>query len=264
MQSQDNPEIGILGGEGLLGSDLVKFLSKNHKIDTITKESYAKKKGTEYKILINANGNSKRFWANQNPKKDFFLSTASVVNSIFDFPCSIYIYISSSDVYENHTAPQFTKENQIIDPNNLSLYGFNKYMSELVVKKYKAGFLILRSSMILGTNLKKGPFYDIFHNKPLFITPNTRLQIITTRAVAEIIEILLKRSIISKTLNIGGSGTFSFKKICRYIKREFQISKEAKKQIYEMNVKKIGRLYPDLKKSEEYLQEFLDNYKHLQ
>lgn len=261
MQFQgDRFKIGILGGKGFLGSDLVSFLGENHTVEAITRQNYDKKKGTHYQVLINANGNSKRFWVNQNPLEDFFASTVTVTQSIFDFPCNLYIYISSPDIYQNHTASEHTKEERVIDSKKLSPYGFHKYLSELIVKKYKEKFLILRLSMILGKNLKKGPFYDIKNGNPLFITTDSRLQLITTRAVSEIIETLLRDSVTQDVINIGGVGIFAFKKIRKYFDQEIQISPKAETQIYEMSIEKIRRLYPNLMTSEQYLQRFLKDY----
>lgn len=242
----------------MIGSDLVRHLKTKFLITPITKKNYHLHSGRYFDIVINANGNSKRFWANQNPSEDFVKSTLSVYKSIFDFPCSFYIYISSSDVYENHTDPRFTKEEQEINPENLQPYGFNKYLNELIIEKYAKKFLILRSSMVLGKKLKKGPIYDIINNVPLFIKLKTRLQLITTRAVAEIIEIVLDKGLTNETINIGGVGTFTFTKIRRYFDRDLHILPKAEVQIYEMNVNKIKNLYPFLKTSEEYLQEFLN------
>ena len=59
---------------------------------------------------------------------------------------------------------------------------------QIIIKKYSKKFLILRPSTILGTNLKKGPVYDILQGNPLFITTNSSLQIITTFTIAKIIK----------------------------------------------------------------------------
>lgn len=241
----------------MLGSDLVRYLDAKFYVTPIHKENYRNHVGSSFDVVINANGNSKRFWANKNPLDDFVASTVSVYQSIFDFPCDLYIYISSPDVYEDHAGPENTKENTEIDPKNLQTYGFNKYLSELIVKKHKKKFLILRHSMILGMNLKKGPFYDIIHDSPLFITLKSKLQLITTRAIAEVIETLLENSVVNETINVGGKGSFAFTKIREYVDKEIQISPAAETQIYEMSIEKLKRLYPTLKTSEEYLQEFM-------
>lgn len=249
--------LAIIGSNGMIGSDLVRYLRKSFQVVPINKKNYSSIVGNRFDIVINANGNSKRFWANQNPLDDFFASTVSVMKSIFDFPCKLYIYISSSDVYENHTEPAYTKESRKINQVNLQAYGLHKFLGEIIVKKYKEKFLILRLSMVLGTNLKKGPIYDITQNNPLHITLESQLQFITTRAISEIIMILLENYVTSETLNIGGKGSLAFTKIGEYYDREIKILKGAETQVYEMNVDKIKRLYPSLKTSKEYLQEFM-------
>lgn len=241
----------------MLGSDLVKYLSSSYAITPITKDNYAQNIHTMFDIVINANGNSRRYVANQNPQNDFLASTASIINSIFDFPSQFYIYISSSDVYENHTAEKYTKETELIDPINLQPYGFHKYLAELIVKKYIKKFLILRCSLILGSNLRKGPIYDIIQSHPLYINFASQLQFITTQAIAQIIKILLRNSVVNETLNIGGYGSFNFAKIQKFFNKKIQVSSKAETQIYKMNVRKIKKIYPKLKTSEEYLQESL-------
>lgn len=256
-------KLGVLGANGLLGTDLVKYLTPQFRVISITRENYEKHREEKFDILINANGNSKRYWANQNPADDFVASTVSVQKSIFDFPTELYIYISSPDIYENHTHPRYTKENSEIQPQNLQPYGFHKFLGELIVKKYKEKFLILRPAMILGPKLKKGPFYDVLNNNPLFISLDTKLQLVTTKAIAEIIKDLLNKKIVGMTLNIGGVGTFSLSKLGIYLNQKIQILPAAQTQIYEMNVNKIRKIYPRLKTSEEYLKDFLKEYKKL-
>ncbi len=240
----------------MLGSDLVHYLSPKFRITGIEKANYLRFVGRTFDIVINANGNSKRFWANQNPVDDFIASTVSVYKSIFDFNPNVYIYISSSDVYENHSNISTTQETQSINPNNLSVYGFNKYLSEMIVKKYAYNYLILRSSMILGKELRKGPFYDVMNNKPLYITADSKLQLITTKELANIISFLISKRIYKEVFNVGGVGSFSFQNIQQYFNDEIKYSKNGEKQNYEMNVEKMNKLFT-LKTSDEYLQEFL-------
>lgn len=246
----------------MLGSNLVQYFRENFQITAIHKDNYNTNIGKSFDILINANGNSKRFWANQHPQDDFIASTVSVYKNIFDFSADLYIYISSPDVYENHTGPEYTKENEEINPKNLEIYGFHKYLAETIVKQHKKKFLILRCSMILGANLKKGPFCDIINDNPIFVTHQTRLQLITTHAIAEIIKSLLDKHVLNNILNVGGMGTFAFTKIKEYFDKNIHLSPEAETQIYEMNIEKVRELYVSLKTSEEYLQEFLKDYRY--
>ncbi len=240
----------------MLGSDLVRYLGAKFRVTAIHKENYHTHVGSSFDIVINANGNSKRFWANSHPVEDFIASTESVYKSIFDFKYGLYVYISSSDVYDDHTSPRHTKEDALIVPDKLTPYGMHKYFSELLIQKYVKHYLILRSSMILGKNLKKGPFYDISHRTPLFITEDSKLQLITTQEIANILLFLLSKGIYGQVYNIGGRGSFSFYDIEKYVHVPVTYSVDSEKQEYEMSVAKILKLYP-LKTSEEYLQEFL-------
>ncbi|MDO8638261.1 MAG: NAD-dependent epimerase/dehydratase family protein [Candidatus Daviesbacteria bacterium] len=249
--------LAIIGSNGMLGSDLVRYLGKTFDIKSINKENYQTYIGQSFDVVINANGNSKRFWANENPTEDFSASTSSVISSIFDFPCDLYVYFSSPDVYESHNSPEHTTEDQTINSEKLSPYGFHKYLAELIVKKYAKKFIILRPAMILGSNLRKGPIYDALQSKPLFVTLETKLQLITTKVICEIIKIILERSLNSIILNIGGRDNFNFTKIQDYFDQKIKISEDAKTQTYMMNVKKLKSLYPTLKTSEEYLLDFL-------
>lgn len=250
--------MAVIGACGMLGSDLVELLSDSFKITGISRDNYHLYKGKHFNVIVNANGNSKRYWANEHPLEDFVLSTESVYRSITDFNSDLYIYISSSDVYENHSDPRFTVERNPIDTNNLQPYGLHKYFSETLIRRYVKNYLILRSCLILGRNLKKGPFYDIKTHNPLFITRTSRLQIITTSEIAKIIDMLIRKKVKQEIFNMGGKGVFSFNDVKRYFSVNITFSKKAHEQIYEMNVSKLNKLF-NLKSSESYLSDYLRN-----
>lgn len=248
--------LAVIGGNGMLGLDLVKYLSSYFSVTSISKENYSQFISKSFDVIINANGNSKRFWANTNIFDDFTASTVSLYKSLFDFKYSTYIYMSSSDVYTNHSSSLYTSENQAKDPSKLSSYGFHKYLSEKIIENNCRNYIILRSSLILGSNLKKGPVYDILHQKPLYISGYSCLQMITAYEIANVIKFLLGKKNIKEVFNMGGRGVVDFKRIKTYFSMPITFSKKAETQIYEMNVSKLDKLFP-LKTSEEYLQEFL-------
>jgi len=250
--------LAVIGGKGMLGLDLVKYLSSYFSVTSISKENYSQFIGNSFDIIINANGNSKRFWANENVFEDFNISTVSVYKSIFDFKYFTYIYMSSSDVYKDHSNPLSTLESQSTDSEGLSAYGLHKYLSEIIVKNNCPNYIIFRSSMVLGKNLKKGPIYDILNSKSLFISESSRIQMITTVEIANIIKFFLDQNKTNNVINVGGKGTVNFKNIQNYFSIPVVFSKETEKQVYEMNVDKLNKLFP-LKTSLEYLREFLNN-----
>lgn len=251
-------KIAILGAEGFLGSELYNCFKDHYDVYGINRANYNTKRGEKFDIFVNADGNSRRYWANNNVLKDFEASTISVYKTFFDFKIDYYIYISSADVYGKHEDLSKTKEEAIINPINLCAYGFHKYLSELIVKKYANKYLILRSSAMIGENIRKGPIRDILDDKPLFITLDSKLQFISTSEVATIIMKLISSNIHNEIFNVGGVGAVSFSCLERILHKKLIAQQEAEKQIYEMNVAKLKRIFP-VKKSEEYVQEYLNN-----
>ncbi|OGM19948.1 hypothetical protein A2714_02870 [Candidatus Woesebacteria bacterium RIFCSPHIGHO2_01_FULL_38_9] len=253
-------KIAVLGGNGLLGSDLVRYMSSKFSVTSITRANYDRHKNKRFDIFINANGNSRRYWALQNVYKDFEASTVSVYKTLDNFNFKKYIYISSVDVYPDTSSPLKTSEKLEIDITKQNSYGFHKFLSEQLVRKFVSDWLIFRPSNILGSKLGKGPIFDALNKIPLYISEDSKLQFITTRAISEIIKTLIAKSVSKEIFNLGGIGTLDFRKTKKFFKEEIKVSPEAKKQVYEMNVEKLKMVYLQLKTSEEYLQEFLIDF----
>lgn len=110
--------------------------------------------------------------------------------------------------------------------------------------------------MLLGQNLKKGPPYDIINKNPLFISKASRLQMISTQEIANVITFLIDKKIENEVFNVGGKDIVDFEKIQTYFSTPLSFQDKNETQIYEMNVSKLNNIFP-LKTSEFYLQEFL-------
>lgn len=253
--------LAIIGSRGMVGSDLIRYLKPYFgRITSIDRKNYDRHKGKRFDIVINANGNSNKVWAKENVLSDFAASTASVYASLFDFPCRTYIYVSSADVYPNHTGTDTTSESGNIGVGKLSSYGFHKYLGECIVKNFTRNHIILRCPMILGTNLKKGPIYDILHDSRLFVSLDSAFQMITTHELAQIIYFLLAENITKEVFNVGGRGTLILKKIAEYLGKSVTFPKDVETAQYEINVSKLDKIY-HLKTSSEYLQDLVKSYK---
>ncbi|MEK7115107.1 MAG: NAD-dependent epimerase/dehydratase family protein [Patescibacteria group bacterium] len=254
--------IAVLGGRGMLGSDLVKFLGQHYKITAIDKHNYQQYVGKNFDVLINANGNSRKFWANQNPYLDFEASTISVYKSLFDFKFKKYVYISSVFLYENFPVAKISAKNAFedreLDVKNFSPYSLHKFLSEQMVKRYASDYLIFRCNTMIGKNAKKGVVFDILNNKELFITLTSKLQLITTKEVANIIHNLISKKISGEIFNVGGKGQLSFVKAEKFFQKKIKISANAEKQDIEQDVSKLNKIFK-LKTSEEYLTDFIEN-----
>lgn len=230
--------IGILGSNGFLGS----YLHKNIKDSIgINRDNYNTYIGKYFNILINANGNSKMYWANANILKDFDKSTVSVYRSINDFKFKKYVYVSSDAVYDHINM----KETDTININSLTSYGFHKYLSEQIIKKYCRDYLILRCSALLGENLKKGIVYDIRNKLPLYVSNKSVIQFIDIKEILNIINVKTKKSII----NVGGIGGVKIQDI-------YSVKHNDKIEHREMNIDYLKSII-SLKTSIEYVEEYI-------
>lgn len=251
--------LGILGGAGMLGSDLAFYLADEYEVVPIDKDDYSAHKGRSFDVLLNANGNSRRFWADGHPYDDFIASTASVYSSLCDFSYGTYIYISSGDVYADHSSPLTTREDREYSAYADSPYGFHKRMSELIVQVRAPRWLILRSSMMLGRKLRKGPIFDLLRGDPVFVSPDSKLQMITTEAIADIVRKLLEKDITGEIFNMGGEGAVYWRDAANLFDIPATYVEHPEIQKYELDVAKIKKIYP-IERTAEYLQNFVSMY----
>ena len=244
----------------MVGSDLLRYLKSNFQtVAAINRKNYGRYKGKRFDVVINANGNSNKVWAKNHVLSDFAASTTSVYQSLLDFPCKIYIYISSADVYVDHTRSKTTSEDVPIDPKSITSYGLHKYLSERIIQNFAKNYIILRCSMILGTKLKKGPAFDVLSNSHLFVGDKSAFQMITTEELGQIISFLLERNTKQEIFNIGGHGALTLSKISPMIKRRIIFPKNGETIKYEMDVSKLNKIYK-LKRSKDYFLDLLKNY----
>ncbi len=256
----ETPTLAVLGGNGFLGSYLIEYFSKlDFAVTGITRENYNDYTDSHFDILINANGNSKRFWANQNPALDFEASVISVKNSIEKFRFEKYVFISSSDVYPNHGEPERTTETEVINESKLEAYGLHKYQAEQLVKALPE-FLIFRCSAMIGKNLRKGVIKDILDSKNVFVTLDSYLQCIPCSEIARSIAHFLGSTLTNDMYNCGGQGSVKVSEIMHILGTQVGIQSDAQKQAYEMDVRKLHNLV-QLKSSTEYLQAFAETIK---
>ena len=79
--------IGIIGGNGFVGSAFVRHCQRvglAHVV--IDRENYAAMVGRKWDVLVNANGNSKKFLASEKPLEEFDASVRSVPQELAGLP----------------------------------------------------------------------------------------------------------------------------------------------------------------------------------
>ena len=210
--------IYVLGGRGFVGSAFVRCAqARGWPCVAITRENYGEYVGTVCDVLINADGNSRKYLAESDPGKDFELSVKSVADSLFDFRFHKYVYISSVVVYNDSTDHNRNHEEAPIDPLGLSAYGFHKYLAEMLVRRYSQDWLIVRLGGVVGENMWKGPVYDILSGRPLRVGHNSRFQFINTEDVARIVFRLIEFGRSREVFNVCGRGTMRLSDIQRLV-----------------------------------------------
>ena len=235
--------IYIIGGKGFVGSAFVRASAAIGKeIMVIDRQNYGEFIGKSCDVLINADGNSIKFLAQQNPIQDFDASVRSVRASLMDFAYECYVYLSSCDVYPDCSSPQTTSEDQELDVSKQSAYGFHKYLAEQCVRHVAKRWLIIRFGGFVGPGLKKNPVFDILNGGPLWLDPESELQFMHTDQVANIVLTLLDRGLHHEILNICGMGVVKLHEVMNQTGKHVPVQPGSPKVRYEANLNKISAL----------------------
>jgi nucleoside-diphosphate-sugar epimerase len=234
----------ILGGKGFVGRAIAEEARRrDFGVVVVDKDEYEAAKGTPCDLLINANGNSKKFLARENPRLEFDLSVRSVLYSLNDFPAKRYVHLSTMDVYPDVSDPHLNHEDVTIDTNRQSPYGFHKYLAEQLVRHYAGNWLIYRMAGFVGQGLWKNPIFDLLNNIPLRVHPDSEYQYLNTRDLANSVFEISKQGLSHEIFNITGQGVISLREVSSLIEgHHLDPSCETlPKEHYEMNVEKICR-----------------------
>ena len=232
-------KIGVLGANGFLGTEMVNTLAKNHCVISITRDNYLKHKGEFFDVFINVAGNKLNYWANKFPQEDFKISTLLVYESLFDFKIDQYIFMSSIAAYDIK-----------------SHYGFNKFLSEEIIKRHSKNYLIFRCCSVIDKNMDVGIINDMLKGVPLFVSGDSLIQFITKEAVAIIINDLISTNIKNKLFNMGGIGAVKIEDLSSVVDRPLVYQKGAQKRHYEMDVYELGKAV-NIKTSYDYVNDII-------
>lgn len=229
----------ILGGAGLVGSGFARHCASAGLPHTvITRDNYLQSRGLSCDLLINANGNSRKPLARQSPLEDFDASVRSVRASLLDFPCSLYVHISSCDVYPDCSSAALTREDLPLDPVRQSPYGFHKYLAELCVQHAAPRWLIARCGGFIGPGLKKNAIFDVLGGGPLWLDPASRLQFLHTDAAAAAILRLAASAPANQIYNVCGRGTIAIQEVIDALGAPVPVQPASPAVHYEVNIHK--------------------------
>lgn len=234
----------VLGGGGFVGSAFVRraaALGEEHR--AVTRDLYDSLAGTGCDLLVNANGNSRKYRAEEDPAWDFDASVRSVMRSLIDFTYDTYVYISSVAVYHDPGAHDETSEGVAIDPAALSSYGMHKYLAEQLVRRYAKRWLIVRLGGVVGPGLVKGPVLDLVRGDRLWVSPRSEFQYIHTDRLAEVVDQLLAAGHLNQVVNVTGRGALPLAAIGALLGREdVTAASEAPVERWDVDVTRADRL----------------------
>jgi nucleoside-diphosphate-sugar epimerase len=234
--------IFVIGGNGFVGSAFGRVCeAAGREYAVITRQNYDEYRGRSCSVLVNANGNSKKFLSNDQPLTDFDLSVRSVRASLIDFPFDTYVMLSSCDVYPDCSTPQTTREDDPIDVARQSRYGFHKYLAEQCVRHAAKRHLVFRMGGFVGPGLRKNAIYDILTGGPLWLDPTSELQFLPTDELARVVLRMVDDGATNDTFNICGRGTVRLAEVVRMAGREVPVKPGAPTVRYEIGLDKVSR-----------------------
>jgi nucleoside-diphosphate-sugar epimerase len=248
----------VIGGNGFVGSAYVRLCQRlEMECHVITRENRAKYVGRSCDVLVNANGNSKKYMADRDPKWEFEASVSSVVASLVDFKSKRYVLLSTGDVYQSQETPAVTGEDQAIDKSKLSRYGLHKLVAEEVVQAVHPSWLIMRLGGFVGPGLKKNAIYDILHGPTIWLHPDSELQFISTDAAARLVWALLKKDLTREIINLGGAGVARIGALHANAHSAIPFDASARRVRFELDLSKLERLAGPIPSTQSEVEAFI-------
>lgn len=235
--------IYVLGGGGYVGSAYQRLLNKlDIPCTVVTRVNYESLIATPCDVLINANGNSKKFMSDQDPLWDFDASVRSVIKALLDFKPGFSIHLSSGDVYPQTSSPEVSCEDQVIDAALQSRYGLHKHLAEGIVRGMQPNHLIMRMGGFVGPGMKKNAIFDMLNDQPVWLAPESELQFISTDKAAELVWGLFQAGVKGETVNLGSEGVVKIGEIHKRLNSKSEFQQHARKVRFEISTEKLAGL----------------------
>lgn len=256
--------IAIIGASGFIGGHLAGVLAGDgHDILGIGRGDALPP--DHFDLVVDCNGDARRFWACENPALSFAATVASTAERLFALKAERYLYLSTVDVYGAARAARATSmESAPIDPAALDGYGFHKYLAEQLVAFHAKRPLLLRLGTVIGPGLKKNPIHDALHGLPIRQTLDSTLTLIDLETIGRAVQSLLQADA-TGIFNLTGSASISVAAMIASIAchqnrptADYRQHGELLHTDYDVNVDSLGRLL-DLPTSQSILDHYLES-----
>ena len=193
--------VAIVGANGYVGSALHQALSRlpEYRVIPVIRADYEKAREIPVDILVNAAMPSGRFWAKNNPEKDFLETVGKTADLLYGWHYQKFIQVSTvSARCELHT-----------------LYGRHKAAAEKLCDP--AEHLIVRLSAMYSDHLRKGVLIDILNHAKVYLSGESRYPFAPLSFVADWMAQNLHRK---GVVEVGARNTVRLAEIARHLNED--------------------------------------------
>jgi nucleoside-diphosphate-sugar epimerase len=228
--------IGIIGHKGFIGSALIRACQKfGYEFMGITRLDVI---ASNCDVIIDCNGNSKKFEVNANRNVGYISIVGSVIDRLKETRIDQdYVYISSGEVYGFQQ--KLSSEIDEINLQDISDYGMLKYEAEKLVRQSRNNHIIVRPSGFVGVGLQKNPIYDLLNGNKLYVHPESCFQFCDVDWFADtIVWLALNKKF--GVWNVSAKDTITLNEVSAITKLGInQISVDAKIEHHELALNKL-------------------------
>lgn len=225
--------VAIFGANGFVGKNIHSSLlvTSKYQVTPVTRDNYVASIGKFYNIIINSAMPAARFWAENNPDKDFQESVQKTAGIFYGCTFDKFVQISTvsarcqlDSVYGRHK----------LAAENLCNYGNN---------------LIVRLSSMFGSGLKKGVLIDMLKGHKVFIDKESRYSFCSVDFVGNYIASHLN---LRGIIEVGAFNTVRMVDIANYLKAPIEF--EGPLDVQE--IQNPDAKFPDAKEVFKFLDKF--------
>jgi len=232
----------IAGSNGQLGSDLVKFFSKKHKIIAVSRKN---KKTTKNKNIIKTNYKNlsllklkpqiiincvaTHYFSKKKTYLNYYSSNVQQLKNLIKlydvFESKFFINFSSVSLYKSILKGSLNEKSKIINNDH---YCNTKYLGEKILKKSTINYVNIRLPGIIcekKNSLRPWTnriFFDLKRNKNIevFNYNNKYNRVIDSKEIFRILLKILNKKNIKSTFNLSASGSIKIIDLIKLIKRK--------------------------------------------
>jgi hypothetical protein len=154
--------IGVIGGFGMIGTNIVEQYSEVNEISIITRENFLEFEHELFDLIFCAAADGRKYLVNSEPYNDF-INLMKLVQSIRVLKCEKFILVSTVDVY--NSIGNVGNENSRISFDRFS-YGANRLSLEIALREiFGYNLTVVRLQGIIANNLKKNILFDIKYQR---------------------------------------------------------------------------------------------------